>query len=76
MKYNIKNEMIHKELRKFGVLVRTMSPYIKESTLHKCNWYFNKFMKGKWKSDKTDCINKEIVRVDGSKIRILVITPK
>lgn len=76
MKYNIKNEMIHKELRKFGVLVRTMSPYIKESTLHKCNWYFNKFMKGKWKSDKTDCINKEIVRVDGSKLRILVITPK
>lgn len=51
-------------------------PCITESKIKRFNWFCNKFKKGRWKSDKTDCVSREIFREDGSKLRIIVVTPK
>lgn len=76
MGYYIKNEMINKELRMSGVLLRTLLPYMKESTVKKLNYLSSQFVKGKWKSNQTNCVNDYITRVDGSKLRVLIVTPK
>ncbi|MCI6755910.1 MAG: alpha/beta hydrolase fold domain-containing protein [Lachnospiraceae bacterium] len=47
-----------------------------ESTYDMVNRGYRLFLKGKWKSKKTDCSFREIPRKDGSKMRILVVAPK
>lgn len=76
MKYHVTNEMVDRDLRFYGKLIRTICPVMKESTYGMVNWGYQLLLKGKWKSDKTDCSFREIPREDGSKMRILVVTPK
>ena len=58
MKYEVKNQEIHKELRTAGKVLRTLVPCITESKIKRFNWFYNKFKKGRWKSDKTDCVSR------------------
>ena len=76
MKYHVTNEMMDRELRFYGKLIRAICPVMKESTYGMVNRGYRLFLKGKWKSDKTDCSFREIPREGGSKMRILVVTPK
>ena len=55
MKYRVTNEMMDRELRFSGKLIRTICPVMKESTYGMMNWGYRLFLKGKWKSSKTDC---------------------
>lgn len=72
----ITKEQMHPELRKRGMLIRSILPFFKESTFQKANWFQQHFMKGKWMGRKTNCIFHEIKRTDGSKLRVLICEPK
>ena len=76
MKHRVTSEMMDRELRFSGELIRTICPVMKESTYGMVNRGYRLILKGKWKSSKTDCAVREIPRDDGSKMRILVVTPK
>ena len=76
MKYHVTYEMMDRELRFSGKLIRTIYPVMTESIYGMVNRGYRLFLKGKWKSKKTNCTFREIPREDGSKMRILVVTPK
>ena len=65
MKYHVTYEMMDRELRFSGKLIRTICPVMKESTYGMVNRGYRLFLKGKWKSEKTDCAFREIPREDG-----------
>lgn len=76
MKYHVTYGMMDRDLRFCGKLIRTICPVMTESTYDMVNRGYRLFLKGKWKSKKTDCSFREIPRKDGSKMRILVVAPK
>ena len=65
MKYHVTYEMMDRELRFSGKLIRTICPVMTESTYGMVNRGYRLFLKGKWKSEQTDCAFREIPREDG-----------
>ena len=70
MKYHVTYEMMDRELRFSGKLIRTIYPVMTERIYGMVNLGYRLFLKGKWKSKKTNRTFREIPREDGSKMRI------
>ena len=75
-KHKISNQMIRKELRFSGKIIRTIMPFFETGTLEKCNKVMDKYAKGKWLGRQTVMKEHWIKRADKSQLRLCICIPK
>jgi acetyl esterase/lipase len=72
---HIKNNMINKELRFRGIVIRTLLPFYTKNIFKIRNKIMAKFMKGRCKTN-INYEQKWISRPDGSEMRVCIYSPK